>query len=96
MADALSDFYYHLRKLQDQDEITSRQLLGLFFDLYEFMRESRSEAAEAFMEMFSGPGGPRPGDKMIKLSPEEFDEVVKRDKEGANDKKATGGKGQYL
>lgn len=84
-----------LRALQDKDQVSKRELLGVLFDVYEIfvtLHEDQTEAAMAPMmsELF--------GPKVYKVSPEEFDEVVKRDKQATKEKASTpsAGPGQYL
>lgn len=51
-------FYRRLRKLNDKKKVRKRELLGLYFDLYElFMAMSEEARTEALMETIMPPPG---------------------------------------
>lgn len=94
----IKEFRKRLRAMQDKENISKRELLGVMFDLYEIlitMVEDQKElvASSMMSEMF--------GPKVYKVDPETFDEVVKRDKETTRTKPSKSiekipGTGQYL
>ncbi len=73
-SDMSTRFYRKLRKLNDQKKVSKRELLGLYFDLYELLMamSEESRAADLFeamapppgmMKMFKLPGGEEKDDK---------------------------------
>lgn len=79
-------FYRKLRKLNDKKKVTKRELLGLYFDMYELLMAISEEArTDALMESMMPPPG-----VMKMLIP-----GGKREKD-AEEKEAGRDPGQYL
>jgi hypothetical protein len=101
-AKAAYEFRKRLRDISDQDNVTARQLVGLFYDVYELfmvmqeemdVHDAESSLSSSIGSLLGGGGSKQP--RIMKISPEEFDELTnKRDKKDKDVYEPS--KGQYI